>query len=147
MTTTCQSGFDEVLLSGYIDGELAQGERQRIDVHVDQCAHCSSLLSSLRDVRDIARGTAFKVPSDEMWRETARTPPSRWLRQIGWIITSLFAVALTSIVTYEVVTSPEPWWVRLTVFAALSGVGLLFVSVLMDRLHDRHHDRYRRVLK
>jgi uncharacterized membrane protein YkgB len=69
------------------------------------------------------------------------------LRQIGWIITSLFAVALTSIVTYEVVISPEPWWVRLTVFAALSGVGLLFVSVLMDRLHDRRHDRYRRVLK
>ncbi len=146
-TNPCQRAFDEELLSGYIDGELSQGERQRIEVHLAECASCRTLQESMRAVRDAARSTAFAVPTDEQWRETARTLPGRWSRQLGWLFVILCAAAGAGILLWEAAASPEPWWVKVTVFGVLGGVGLLFASVLMDRLHDRRHDRYRRVHK
>ena len=33
-------GFDEALISGYLDGELTQGDAQRVRVHLEDCAVC-----------------------------------------------------------------------------------------------------------
>ena len=147
MTSTCNRSFAEELFTGYIDGILTQGDRQRIDVHVEGCDSCSSLLDGLVEVRTAARTTAFAVPSDTMWRESARSLPSRWFRQIGWLLVILWTVGVSSLMAYELATSSEAWWIKTLVFAVLSGIGFLFISVLMDRLHDLGQDRYRSVQK
>ena len=47
--TNCHS-VDE-LLSGYLDGELTQQERQRVEVHVGGCQHCLARLRELGKLR------------------------------------------------------------------------------------------------
>ena len=37
-------------LSGYLDGELTQQERQRIDLHLEACDECMKLLGELTEL-------------------------------------------------------------------------------------------------
>ena len=39
-------------LSGYIDGELTQQDRQRVERHCEQCDTCREQLNELRDLRE-----------------------------------------------------------------------------------------------
>ena len=52
MSERSDCGDIDELLSGHLDGELTQGARQRVDVHVDGCARCAARLEELKAVRD-----------------------------------------------------------------------------------------------
>ena len=39
-------------LSGYLDGELTQQERQRVDLHLADCQDCAGMLRDLEDLRE-----------------------------------------------------------------------------------------------
>jgi anti-sigma factor RsiW len=149
MTTThdCPRAFDEELLTGYLDGMLAQGERQRVELHLEDCASCRELFAQLEAVRSAARATSFRLPLDLQWRETPRHAPSRALRGAGWLLLVAWLLATAGFALVQIASSGEPLWEKLLVFGGLSGAGLLLVSVLLDRLHDLKTDRYRRVLK
>ena len=40
------------LLSGFVDGELTQQERQRVTLHCDECDECRENLAKLRALRE-----------------------------------------------------------------------------------------------
>ena len=43
----------QLQLSDYLDGEVAAGERLRLERHVEECASCARELSGLRQVRGL----------------------------------------------------------------------------------------------
>jgi predicted anti-sigma-YlaC factor YlaD len=141
----CGRRFDEELLSGYLDRALSQGERQLVELHLEGCAACRSLLDGLGAVRQAARGTAFEAPTDEQWSELPRTTGSRLLRLGGWGLLLAWLTAMTALAIIELARSGMPTWERLAVGGAIIGFLLLLLSVLLDRLHDLRTDRYQRV--
>ena len=143
----CPRGFEERLLSGYLDQVLPQGERQRVRLHLETCESCRELLATLEGLRAAARSTEFQVPADEQWNEAPRTGGSRWSRGTGWLLVLLWAVAMAGIGILQLLSSGQPWWEKVVVFGGLAGGAFLLLSVLLDRLHDLETDRYRRVQK
>lgn len=139
--------FDESLISGYLDGALTQQERQRVELHLAACGACTELFDELCELRSAARDTAFRIPSDEQWREAPRGPASRSLRWAGWVMLLAWAAGSGAFGLWQLAASSGPLWEKLAVFGGLSGGGLLLLSVLLDRLHALEGDRYRRVLK
>lgn len=50
------------LLSAYLDGELASGERTMVAAHLDDCRRCSEELDGLARVRGWIRGLPVEEP-------------------------------------------------------------------------------------
>lgn len=146
--TERQHEINEALLSGYLDGELTQGDRQRVRLHLEGCAECRSVIEGLRKLREATMNTEFPVPEDTQWDETPRGTLSRVLHNSGWLIAGLWLVGLVAYVVWQIATESES--IRLEgmlSFGLLLALGLVILSALIDRLKTRKNDPYRKVLK
>ncbi|MDJ0497351.1 MAG: zf-HC2 domain-containing protein [Acidimicrobiia bacterium] len=146
--TNTQHEFNEALLSGYLDGELTQGDRQRVRLHLEGCVECSSVIDELRNLREATMNTEFQVPEDTQWDETPRGPVSRLLHNVGWLTYGLWFVGVVAYVLWQVNTDSESvQWEALLGFGLLLGFVLIVLSALVDRLQTRKNDPYRKVKK
>ena len=141
-------GFDEALISGYLDGELTQGQRQRVRLHLEDCDDCNRIADDLRQLREATMTTGFSTPTDTQWDERPRNALSRVLQYLGWGLAALWVVALTGFLIWQAVADRQS--VR---FEALLGLiplvaaALILLSALVDRLETRSTDPYRKVQK
>jgi anti-sigma factor RsiW len=147
MTERCPSGFDETLLSGYLDRELTQAESQRVRLHLEECPSCRALHAELGRLRQASRATPFRPPADDQWDERPQTAASFLARRVGWLLIVAWLAAVAAYGLWQLATAPENPWIKLAVFSVIAGPVLLFLSVLVDRLRTLRTDRYRRVLK
>lgn len=140
--------FDEALVSGYLDGELTQGDAQRVRLHLEDCARCSQMSSEMRILKDATMTTEFRVPEDTQWDETPRGAASRIFHSFGWLLVIAWAVGLGAYLVWQIATDSES-----VQFEALIGFGLVLaftlivLSTLIDRLKTRKTDPYRKVKK
>lgn len=147
MTDACPRGFDTTLLSGLLDRELTQADRQRVRLHIEDCPHCRRHFHELERLREIAMNTHFEVPDDRQWDERPSGGLSALSRSAGWLMITLWAVALTSFGLYQAWIGAENLWVRLAVFGGLAGFALVFLSILVDRIRKAASDPYAGVEK
>lgn len=145
MADRCPSGFDQALLSGHMDGELTQQNEQRVTVHLEQCLHCRALLADLKTLREAAMTTQLREPAEEQWNERPQSLISRGARGLGWTLAMVWVVAVGGFALWQLLTSPEGLGVKLMVVGGGGALALLFLSVLLDRLHHARSDRYREV--
>lgn len=140
--------FNEALLSGYLDGELTQGEAQRVRLHLEDCADCRGVIHELRKLREATMNTEFRVPEDTQWDETPRGALSRLLHSSGWLIAGLWVVGIVAYLVWQMATESESVrFESMLGFGLVLAVGLIILSALVDRLKTRKNDPYRKVLK
>ena len=147
MPEPCGRTFDGALLSGLLDGTLTQADEQRVRVHLDDCETCRAQVEQMRRFREAIMSTEFEVPPDDQWSEQPRSAASRLSFGAGWTIVAVWAFALVGYAAWELWTSDEPLVGKLIVFGGWTGLGLLFLGVLLDRLKAMKTDRYREVEK
>ena len=134
------------MLSGYIDGELTQQDRQRVEVHCAQCAECAQELEDLRALRDRVGRSRLSELGEDIWREDMNDSTIKATRGIGWLlfIGGLLLMLGWAVFTF-IVDSSVPLGVKLLTVAIYGGLGVLFVSVLWQRLVERKTDKYKNV--
>lgn len=136
----------EVLLSGYLDGELDDVQRARFEMLVDELP---SRRQEVESMRKLMVGTtalfAEARPPEEVWDTFLDDVYNRAERRFGWIVLVLGAAALSIFGMYHFVT--EPWGsalLKTLVATPCIGLAILFVSILRNRLHTLRTDRYER---
>jgi anti-sigma factor RsiW len=139
-------GFDEALISGYLDSELTQAEAQRVRVHLEDCADCRALADELAKLKEATMSSEFRIP-DDSWDESPRGNTSRILRDAGLLVGLAWIVGLTIWLIWELATDPEAVVASLLVGAFVLSAGLILASVLLDRRRTIKNDKYRRVQK
>ena len=134
------------LLSGYIDGELTQQERQRVDIHCEACAACKTELDELRALRtDIGRAHLSEFGED-VWREKMNDTTVRATHGIGWFLFIGGVLAIAGIGIYEfVIDSSVSTTIKVIIGAIYGGMATLFFSVLRQRFIERKSDKYKDV--
>ena len=142
-----ETTFDEALLSGYLDGELTQADRQRVRLHLEDDAEARSLVEEMAEIREVARSGDWVEPSDEQWNEAPRSSTSRFLRGTGWLLLGAWLAVVAVAVLWGLIFGPESWGEKALALAVVGGPLALFISVLIDRLKVMQHDRYRSVEK
>jgi len=146
-TPPCPTSFDEELLTGYLDGALTQSEAQRVRLHLEDCERCRHLYEELHTLRETTMSTRFVIPPDDQWREIPRTGASQFLRGGGWLLLIVWAAAVGAFALWQLATAPVGALEKSLVFTGVSGLGMLFASILLDRLKTIKSDRYTRVEK
>ncbi|MDH4211078.1 MAG: anti-sigma factor [candidate division WOR-3 bacterium] len=53
------------LLSAYLDGELSEGEKARVEAHLKDCVACREQLSALQKIEESVRDGVYEEPSRE----------------------------------------------------------------------------------
>ncbi len=147
--------FPEELLSGYLDGALTQQEEQQVRLHLERSPEARAMLEELAALRQAARSTPFAPVEDRQWSEQPRTRASAVALRLGIVLLALCGLGLAVVAVWQASHAPFGtemkrgmiWWGAALWVSGLGGALLVFLSVLGDRLSDRRHDRYRRVLK
>ena len=147
--------FPEELLSGYLDGALTQQEEQQVRLHLERSPEARAMLDDLAALRAAARGTPFAPVEDRQWSEAPRTRASAWAMWLGLGLLALGGLGVVFVIVWQSTHAPFGtemkrgmiWWAAALWTSGLGGTLLVFFSILSDRLTDRRHDRYRRVLK
>ena len=134
------------LLSGYLDGELTQQMRQRVEIHLDACEACRNELEDLEALRSRMGRVALAGYDINKWRENMGDATERMTRGIGWLLFRGALVLMGGVGVYEFLTDPkvEMIW-KVIISAFYLGLGALFISVLRQRLVERKTDRYKDV--
>ena len=136
----------EVLLSGLLDGELTPEQRTRLEA---QIAASPALQREYENLQRLSVGTtralAAPTPPPERWDHFLDDVYNRIERRTGW---GILVVGAAALVVYGIVLFVrEPWagaLVKLLVATPVVGLGVLFLSVLRERIVARRHDRYSR---
>ena len=134
------------LLSGFVDGELTQQERQRIKLHCEQCDECRQNLAEFRALRDRIGKARLSDVGEDKWRETMNDMTVQTSRGIGWLLFIAGILAVTGIALYQFIVEPGmPTWMKLILVAIYGGLAVLLFSVLRQRLIERKTDKYKDV--
>ncbi|MBN2431737.1 MAG: hypothetical protein JXQ27_09690 [Acidobacteria bacterium] len=83
--------------------------------------------------------------TDNQWDERPVGMTGATTRTLGWLFLVVWAVGCSGYGLWQLAVSPEGLFEKLLVFGGLTGVGLLFVSVLVDRIRRAKTDRYKEV--
>jgi hypothetical protein len=139
-------GHVEELLSGYLDGELTQQQRQQVDLHLSGCETCRRNMVDLDDLRQRIGRSRLSPSGEDIWRETMDDPGVNVTRGIGWLLFIGALLVITGLGIYEFIidSSIETIW-KVLASALYLGLAALFVSVLRQRLIERKSDRYKDV--
>jgi len=134
------------LLSGYIDGELTQQQRQRVEVHCSDCADCERELADLTSLRKEIGASELSQFGEDTWRETMADTTTKTARGIGWILLIGGVLVAAGIAVFAFLTDPSiELRAKLIAGAIYGGLALLFISVLRQRLIERRTDKYKDV--
>jgi predicted anti-sigma-YlaC factor YlaD len=140
----CQQ-IDE-MLSGYLDGELTQGDRQRVDLHLESCSRCRGVYEELADLRQAVGEMSFGEISREEWSKIMNDLPVRTSRGAGWLLYVAGFLIVCGYGFYEFMADDTVnASIKTGIGALVIGTLLLFVSVLRERLIARRTDKYKDV--
>lgn len=134
------------LLSGFIDDELTQQDRQRVRLHVESCTECAAELAGLAALREKVGRSSLGAGHKDTWRETMDDNPVKASRGIGWLLIIVGCLLAGGVFVYDFIThaSMSPME-KLIVVSLYGGALFLFVSVLRQRLIERKSDKYKDV--
>jgi predicted anti-sigma-YlaC factor YlaD len=133
-------------LSGYLDGELTQQERQRVDLHLADCADCAGMFRELEVLRERMGQSGLSRKYEDEWREEMDDLGVKLSRGIGWVLLIGAAVIIGAYVVFQFLTDPgiSGTW-KFIIGAFYIGLLGLFISVLRQRLLERKTDKYKDV--
>lgn len=133
-------------LSGYVDGELTQQERQQVELHCSDCEKCSDELNQLQAVRVSIGKARLSDMDQDVWREMMGDTTVKASRTIGWLLLVGGILAAVGIGVYEIIfESQAALHEKVIVGAIYAGLAGLFISVLRQRLIERKTDKYKDV--
>ena len=134
------------LLSGLVDGELTQQQRQLVTLHCDECEQCRENLAELRALRARIGDAGLSDIGEDKWRETMDESTVQLTRGIGWVMFVAGILIIAGIGLVAFLFSDEiNIGMKLLLIAIYGGLALLLFSVLRQRLIERKTDKYKDV--
>lgn len=134
------------LLSGFIDGELTQQQRQLVTLHCDNCDECRENLAGLRELRERVGTARLSEVGEDQWRESMNDSTVELTRGIGWLLFIAGLLIVGGIGVGFFIFNPEiPVGMKLLMIAIYGGLALLLISVWRQRLIECKTDKYKDV--
>ncbi|MCF6225562.1 MAG: hypothetical protein L3J22_04565 [Xanthomonadales bacterium] len=134
------------LLSGLLDGELTQQQRQLVKLHCEICIECRENLENLRELRQRISDSRLSELGEDLWRENMNDKKVTTPRSIGWLMLIGGLLAIAGIFLIAFIFSGEIHiGMKVIIIAIYGGLATLLYSVLRQRLIEQKTDKYKDV--
>jgi len=145
-----QPPFDPVrdapLLSAYVDGELDAGELARVEAHLKVDAGARAEVERLRAFNRLTAGLQLREAPPEDWEVFWQSAYNRAERSLGWILLGAGVLVAGAWGLWQaavaVFASTLPVVVKAGLMAGATGLLVLLISVLRERVFTRRRTRY-----
>jgi len=135
----------EILLMGYVDGELDDSDRRRVEQALASDPALQSELEEMRRLKSLTAGLGIDEKTDTELKTFWGSIYNRLERHTGWALLLAGILGLTSLGFFVFMESKSTHWsVKVLVGSMGLGALILLWSVLRERLHILPHDRYSR---
>ncbi|MHC4971954.1 MAG: anti-sigma factor family protein [Planctomycetota bacterium] len=134
-----------VLLMGYLDDELDETGRARVEAALATDPALQRELQEMRRLKEMTHGLALDVRTDAELDAFWSDVYNRLERHTAWILLLLGFVGVVAAVGYLFFTHPGTHWsIKAAAACGLAGSLLLLWSVWRERRRVLPHDRYSR---
>ncbi len=134
------------LISGYIDHELNQQDRQRVRVHIESCDQCRAVYDDLLAIKQEMGNLQYPECEEAQLDKIMKEPMANGMAIVGWVILIIGFVGFMVWQLFTFYTEPGiPTWAKIGVFLIEAGVLLLLGSVLRQRIIALKTDKYKNV--
>jgi hypothetical protein len=138
------------LMMAALDGELSSVEQAELDHLLSTDETLNNEWERLKTVKEVTGTMTLREPPEEVWDKYWVSVYNQAERGFGWL---LFSVGLIGVFAWAgwhwvdaiLRDTQIPLWVKLAIFAAVLGGGILFFSVARERWFTRRHDPYKEV--
>jgi len=131
------------LLMGYLDGELDEAERRRVDAALEKDAALRRTFEEMRRLQEPLSGVGVDSRSDTELEAFWGGVYNRLERNTAWLLLLLGFSGVLAAGAYLFFTHPWPHWsVKLAAACGLAGTALLLWSVWRERRRLLPLDRY-----
>ena len=145
-----QPPFDPVrdapLLSAYVDGELEADDIARVEAHLKADAAGRAEVERLRAFNRLTAGLQLREAPPEDWEVFWESAYNRAERSVGWILFAAGVLVAGAyglwLVAAAVFASTLPIVVKAAIVAGATGLLVLLLSVLRERVFTRRRTRY-----
>lgn len=143
----------QILLNKALDGLLStEEENAEFENLLASSKECQEEWQSMKQLKEVTREMKFKNPPDEIWDKYWLGIYARLERGLAWILVSIGATVLLVYggfkVVEELIADPTlAWFIKIAILAIITGLAILFVSVLRERLFVRKTDKYKEIVR
>ena len=147
----------EALLSGYLDGELTQGDRQRVEIILEDCRDCAQTFEEMKKLRGEIGGIEYEHMTEFERIKLSEDSVTKAGENIGQMLVIGGLVLVYGVGAYvlcvDIITDAEfvrtgddgdkvPLFLRIGLPALIIGLGILFTTVLVQRIKTSKTDPY-----
>ena len=147
----------EPLISGYLDGELTQSDRQRVDLILEDCGQCAATHREIKKLREGVGGILFDQLTEKERITMSENATSGVWSNLGQFMAIAGLILVYGVgacwLSWELVTDAKfaetgdvkdqvPFFIRFGLPALIGGIGILFFTVLFQRLKVAKTDKY-----
>jgi len=133
----------EILLTGYVDGELDDAQRARFEAALASDPALQAELEDMRRLKNLTADLGIDEKSDAELKRFWGSIYNQMERHTGWVLLLAGVLGLTSLGLVIFLDSDSTHW-SVKVLVCCMGLGALILlwSVFRERLHILPHDRY-----
>jgi len=140
----------EALLSGYLDGELTQGDRQRVEVIMEDCQDCAKTFEEMKKLRSEIGGIQYEHMTEAERLKAAKDPVAETGASLGQVLVIggfiIFYGSCIYLALKGILADPDtPLFMKIGLPAMFLGFGVLLTSVIIDRIKASKTDPYKDV--
>jgi hypothetical protein len=140
------------LLNKALDNMLTNEERIEFNSLLASSNEYQEEWNSIKKIKEITKTMKLKNPPEEMWDKYWLGIYSRLERGIAWILISIGAIVVLIYGGFKAVESviQDPtlaWFLKAAFLLLITGVAILFVSVIRERLFLRKTDKYKEIIR
>ena len=133
----------EILLMGYVDGELDERDRRRVEEALANDPALQAELDGMRRLKDLTADLGIDEKTDVELKAFWGSVYNRLERHIGWMLLLAGVLGLTALGLFLFLESETTHWV-VKALTGCMGLGALILlwSVWRERAVVMPHDRY-----
>jgi predicted anti-sigma-YlaC factor YlaD len=145
---TCRNYKD--LMMAYLDNEIDDEQKRAFEEHLASCPQCTKELKEFQKLKQLTDSVTLTEPEDQIWQQYWGNVYNRVERGIGWILFSMAAILLAIYGGFELIENiirdqTVGMLLKVALLVLITGLAILFVSVLRERIYFWKKDRYRDV--
>jgi len=136
----------QILMMGYIDGELGPEDEDRFKAHAYKCSKCAKELIEYQKLAELTNSLQIKEPADYEWERIYKNIFYKMESRFSWSMIIAGVIVIFGWLMYEICVGMEmATWLRVGIVLVVMGFMAKLIFAFRKRIRIKKYERYEAV--